>query len=134
MSINFVPVEQIIPALVTGQVIKSGTTDPVLINKRAQTALSVAAIFTDLAAGNASQALTDFSAVLTNPSLDPVVAFELQKLLAFGLQQLSVANMIGNATPLLGMTANAIVSNIAAGVTTAANMEIAANPVPVAAK
>lgn len=130
MSINFVPIEQIIPALITAAVIKKGTTDPAVINARANTALTVAKIFTDIAANDAAAAQDDFNAVLVNPDLDPVVAFELQKLLAGGLQQLSVANAIGNITPVIGMTVAAVVTNIAAGITTAANLEIKSNPLP----
>lgn len=130
MSVNFVPIEQIIPALVTGQAISSGTTDPVVINKRAQTALAVAKTFTDIAAGNAAAAQADFSAIITDPNMDPVVAFELQQALALALQQLSVANSLGNLVPIFGATALAIVTNVAAGITTGANLEIVAHPLP----
>lgn len=130
MSLNFVPIEQILPALITAALIKKGTNDPVVINARAETALTVAKIFTDIASGDATAAQEDFNAVLVDPSLDPVVAFELQKLLAGGLQQLSVANAIGNITPVIGMTVQAVVTNVAAGITTAANLEIKSNPLP----
>ena len=127
MSITLVPVEQALAAWAVDRIIMRGSPTPAVILTRANTALEVAATITDLQNGNAAQAQQDFNTVIADPTMDPVIAFELQALEAAAIQQLAVANQIGNLVPIWGATAQAIATNLVAGITTAANILIKAN-------
>jgi hypothetical protein len=130
MGLQLVPIEQAAASFIADRVIMKGSPAPAVIQTRCATALKVAAAITDTVAGNAAQAQQDITAIIADPTMDPVLANDLQVVLAAGLQQLSLANQLGNLVPVLGATAQAIAANLAAGITTAANTLAAANPVP----
>lgn len=124
--INIVPIEQFSAELFAGLIIPQGQGgDAAKITARANTALGVAAVLSDLAAGNADAGLSAFTALLQNPNMDPAVAGAIQNLVQLGFAQIQLAQNVNSLIPLLGAQPAAVLGNIARGVTAAANAEIA---------
>lgn len=133
MSLNFpriVPLGQALVALGVAQLITKGTTDPVVINARANTALSVAGLLTDVSTGDVADAQTAFNGLLQDSNMDPVVALELKALADGAVQEAILAANINKLTAGLGEIGQAVMTDIVGGITTAANAEIAAHPLP----
>jgi hypothetical protein len=126
MSLSVVPFEQAAAEALTGLAITGGQAgNAASIVKRANTALAVAQAVQQLAAGNAAPAIAAIQTILANSSMDPGVALAVQGLFAIGQQQLQLVQSFGNLIPLAGATAEAVANNVAAGITAAANAEIA---------
>jgi hypothetical protein len=123
---NIVPFEQAAAEAITGLIVSAGQGgNAANITKRANTALAVAAAMTQLATGNAAPAIAAIQGILANSSMDPGVALAVQGLFQIGQQQLTLSASLGNLIPLVATTAEAVITNVAAGVTAAANAEIA---------
>lgn len=134
---NIVPFEQAAAEAITGLIVTGGQKgDAAKIVKRAQTALAVATAVTGLASGDPAPAIAALQAVLSNANMDPGVALAVQGLFSIGQQQLQLSATLGKLIPLAGATAEAVATNVAAGITAAANAEIAkygsAAPAPTA--
>jgi hypothetical protein len=120
------PFETAAAQALTGLIISGGQKgNAAAIVKRANTALAVAAAVTALASGNPAPAIAALQGVLSNADMDPGVALAVQGVFQIGQQQLALAQTLGNLIPLAGATAEAIAANVANGVTSAANAEIA---------
>ena len=119
------PFEQAAAEAATGLIITGGQKgNATAIVKRAQTALAVGTALQGLAAGNSAPAISALQAVLQSASFDPGVALAVQGLVTLGQQQLALVNQLGSLIPLAGLTAEAVATNIAAGVIAAANAEL----------
>lgn len=123
---NIVPIEQATATLLAGIIIPEGQGgNAVNIVKRANSALAAAAAINSVSSGDAAGGLAAITTALNNSNLDPAVVLALQNLLVLGLQQVSLAKSIASVIPILGVTATAVLGNLAAGITAAANAEIA---------
>lgn len=127
---NIVPLGQALVALGVAALITKGTTDPVVINARANTALQVANLLTDVSTGDVADAQTAFNGLLQDPNLDAVVALELKALADGAVQGAILAANIQKLTAGLGALGQAALNDIIGGTTTAATLEIAAHPLP----
>lgn len=126
MSLTIKPFEQLAAEAITGLIITGGQKgNATNIVKRATTALAVSTAFTDIASGNAAAGVAALQAAVSNSSLDPGVGLAVQGLFGIAAQQLSLASTLNNALPIFGASAEAVATNVAAGVTAAANAEIA---------
>jgi hypothetical protein len=126
MSIsNLIPIEQYTAQLAAAVVISAGQGgDAQKILPRAQSALTFGTALADVAAGDMTAALAAATSALQKPGMDPAVAASLQQLLSVGFAQLQLAANVNALIPLLGVTADAVISNVSKGVITAANIEI----------
>lgn len=127
---NIVPIGQALVALGVAVLITKGTTDPVVINARANTALAAANILTDVSTGDVADAETAFNTLLQDPTMDPVVALELKALGAAAVQGAVLDANINKLTVGIGTVGQAVITNIVGGINTAATAEIAAHPLP----
>ncbi len=118
--------EQLGATLLTGLIISGGQKgDPVKIVKRANTALAVATAVTALGDGDAAGGVAALQGILSDTNLDPGVALAVHGLFGIGAQQLALLSSLNKALPFFGASAEAVAMNIAAGITQAANAEIA---------
>lgn len=129
---SIVPLGQALVALGVSLLITKGTTDPVVINARANTALATAGLLTDVSTGDVADAQQAFNDLLQDQNMDPVVALELKALADAAVQEAVLAANIGKLTAGIGALGQAALNNIIGGTTTAANAEIAAHPLPTA--
>jgi len=126
MSLTIVPIEEFSAQLLAGLIIPEGQGGVAAkITARAETALAVATVLNDIVSGNAEGGLAAFTALLNDPNMDPAVAGALQNLVQLGFSQAQIASNVQKLIPLFGANAIAVLTNIAKGVTTAANLEIA---------
>ncbi len=124
MSIT--PFEQLIAEGLTGLIITGGQGgNAANIVKRANTALEVVSAFNAINTGNAAQGVGLLQAAMSNADLDPGVNLAVQGLIGLGVQALSLNSNLAAGIPLIGTTAEAITANVLAGITAAANAEIA---------
>lgn len=132
MSIpNLVPIGEYIAQLATAVAISQGQGgDAQKILPRAQAALTFGNALAEVAAGDVTGALAAATAALQKPGMDPAVAASLQQLLNVGFAQLQLAANVNALIPLIGVTAEAVIANIAKGVITAANIEISSYSAP----
>jgi len=129
MALTIQPFEQVLAEFITGKYMTSGqdattTAGQAAIVQRANTALEVVAAFNSINQGNVS-GLQSLQAVLSSTTTDPAMALVIQNLFTIGGSMLALNTNIVNGLPLIGATANQIASNIGAGITAAANAEIA---------
>ena len=130
---NLVPIEQYTAQLAAAVAISAGQGgDAQKILPRAQSALTFGTALVDVATGDVTAALAAATAALQKPGMDPAVAASLQQLLVVGFAQLQLAANVNALIPLLGITAEAVISNISKGVITAANIEISSYSKPAA--
>ena len=120
------PFETLIAEALAGAIISGGQkgNGPAII-KRAQTALAIASGFQQLAQGNAAPGVAAIQTALTNADLDPGVALAINGVFSIGAQQASLLASINAMIPGLGTVALTISENVATGVISAANAEIA---------
>jgi len=130
---NLVPVEQALAAIITDRIIVRGSATPAQILVRSATALAYAGTLADIVAGNGAKAVQDLNGVLADPSMDPVLASELQALAGAAIQQVTIASSVSNLVPIFGAGVQAVLTNLGAGITSAANTLIAANQPPAGA-
>lgn len=120
---SFVPLEQIVVTVLTGGIISGGQTDPAVILKRANISLTLAQSVQSLLAGNTLPSLTAIQGVLNKADADPAVSVAIMQLLAmFGNQATLLASV--NKALSLGQINTPLVTNLLAGIITAANAEI----------
>jgi hypothetical protein len=126
MSIsNLVPIEQYTAQLAAALEISAGQGgDAQKILPRAQTALTWGNALAEAGAGDLAGALAAATAALKKPGMDPAVAASLQQLLVVGFDQVQIAANFNALVPVFGVTAGAVIENVAKGVITAANIEI----------
>lgn len=125
MSLNIVPFEQGLAEMITGLLITGGQNgNAQSITKRANTALAVARAFTEINNGDPA-GIALLQGALSNADLDPGVNLGLQSLLAIATQQLGTLAATNKGLPLIGATATAIATNVLAGITAAAQAELA---------
>lgn len=123
--LKLIPAEQLAAQIIAGEIIASTAgDDPAKRVADAGIALEWATGVQQLADGDPTAALSALNAQLTKSSLDPAVLNGLQGMLQFGLQQGAIAAQVTSFNPLFGAVPKAIATNIAAGVTAAANIEI----------
>lgn len=128
---NLVPIEQYTAQLAAALAISAGQGgDAQKILPRAQAALTWGNALAEVAAGDMTSALAAATGALSKPGMDPAVAASLQQLLVVGFAQLQLAANVNALIPLLGVTADAVISNISKGVITAANIEISSYSQP----
>lgn len=126
MSITIVPFEQANAEFLTGIYCTVGAKgDAATITKRAQTALAVANALSDLATGNIAAASATILASVQSANLDPAMALALSNALQVLFVQWQALQAVNALVPLLSASADALISNFAAGVTAAANAELA---------
>jgi hypothetical protein len=126
MSLTVAPFEQVAAEALTGLIITGGQNgNAANIVKRATTALAIVAAFNAINSGNAAAGIAAIQAALSNANMDPGVNLALQGLFSIGSQMLALNANIAAGLPLVGTTIEAVVTNISAGVTAAANAEIA---------
>jgi hypothetical protein len=120
MSLSLIPVEQLAAEFLTAAAISVGASTPAVKYQRAQAALSVASVFQQAGQGNiaaASQALTTLASGISDPGL----ATAVQGLISVGQPFLSAEGAALAATPLLGITVEGALTNVAAGMTAVAS-------------
>lgn len=123
---NLVPIEQLVATGIAGEIISGGQKgNAAAIVKRANTALAVSAAFAQLSQGNAAPGVTALGSALSNSDLDPAVAIAVQGLFGIFAQQAALFLNINASLPGLGTVATTIMQNVASGITTAANAELA---------
>lgn len=126
MSLTIVPIEQFSAQLLAGLIIPEGQGGVATkIVARAETALAAATVLNDIVSGDAEAGLAAFTALLTNPNMDPAVLGALQNLVQLGFSQAQIAANVQKLMPIFGADVIAVLTNISKGVTTAANLEIA---------
>lgn len=126
MALNLVPIEEYTAELLAGVVISSGQGgDAQKILPRAQAALSFGNALAQVSNGDITGALAAATVALSGSNMDPAIAASLQGLLNLGFSQLQLAANVNALVPLLGVTVDAVIANVAKGCITAANLEIA---------
>ena len=132
MSItNLVPIEQYTAQLAAALEISAGQGgDAQKILPRAQTALTWGNALAEAGSGDLSGALAAVTAALKKPGMDPAVAASLQQMLVVGFDQMQIAANFNALVPVFGVTAAAVIENVAKGVITAANIEISSYSAP----
>jgi hypothetical protein len=133
MNLALQPIETLLATGFAGAIISWGQkgNGPAIV-KRANTALAVVAAGNALLAGNSAQGVQLFSSALQSSDLDPGVATAIQGLFSIGAQQLGLIATVNGVTAA-GQLAETVATNIAAGITAAANAEIAKYGTPASA-
>lgn len=133
MSLTLQPIETLLTTGLAGAIISWGQkgNGPAIV-KRANTALAIVASGNALIAGNATLGVQLLGSALNASDLDPAVATAIQGLFAIGAQQLGLLATLQGAT-VTGEFAETVATNIAAGITAAANAELAKYGTPAAA-
>jgi hypothetical protein len=125
MTLSITPFEQLIAEAITGAIITGGQNgDAVKITARANAALSGIAGAEQILQGNAAQGVALLLSAAKTANLDPGVTLAIQGALALVVQQATLVNSVTVGT-LAGQVAVAVVNNVIAGATAAANAEIA---------
>lgn len=126
MSLTIQPFEQVVAETLTTWAIVGGQKgNAAAITARANAALAVASTIGSLASGNVTAAATALQAAVTTAGLEPGFALALQSLLGIVSAQAQAIQTAASAIPLAGEVLSAIDNNIVAGMTAAANAELA---------
>lgn len=126
MANAIVSLEQSAGSVFTGLYCSLGSkNDPVTIVKKANTALAVGTALQMMGTGDVGTASAAIlSLVTSNPNIDTAVALGLKNGLLIAFAEWQGLQAIASQLPFLSTTAEALVTNFAAGVTAGANAEL----------
>lgn len=122
MSITIKPIEQLGAEALTLLALHANSPSATTVAARAQNALKLAAVVAAVGAGNADGAMTALEAVTT--SSDPGVQQFISDFYSQAQSFLQFQLQLNAATPLIGAAAQAIATNVAAGITSVATAYI----------
>jgi hypothetical protein len=133
MSLSISPLETIAAEGLTGLIISAGAKGvAATIVKRATAVLAIVTAISQVGSGSTVTGLSALNSALASSDLDPGEALALQGVLTQVANQASLFNSVAGGS-LAGVLASAVYANIAAGVTSACNAEIAKYGAPAAA-